>query len=97
MDKFLDFLLIIQPVLKFLFWNRLFLEALILKTIEIDKNSENQRLDKFLFKYFNKANKSFIYKLLRKKRIKLNNKKAAGNEIIKINDLIQLCPPVKLS
>ena len=61
-----------------------------LKVIVIDNNTENQRLDKFLMKYFNKAGKSFIYKMLRKKRIKYNKGKAIGNEILKSGDSIQL-------
>ena len=40
-----------------------------MKEIIITKNEENQRLDKFLLKYMNKASKGFIYKMLRKKRI----------------------------
>ena len=43
-----------------------------MKEIIITKNEENQRLDKFLLKYMNKASKGFIYKMLRKKRIKYN-------------------------
>ena len=43
-----------------------------MKEIKISEKEENQRLDKFLLKYFNKAPKSFVYKMLRKKRIKLN-------------------------
>ncbi len=62
----------------------------ILRIVEIDRNSENQRLDKFLLKYFNKAGKSFIYKMLRKKRIKYNGTKALGNEILKSGDFLQM-------
>lgn len=58
--------------------------------IKINKSNENQRLDKYLLKYFNKAPKSFIYKMLRKKNIKLNGKKAEGNEIIINNDIINI-------
>ena len=58
--------------------------------IKINELNENQRLDKYLLKFFNKAPKSFIYKMLRKKNIKLNNKKATGNEIISNNDVIQI-------
>ena len=50
-----------------------------MKEIIITKNEENQRLDKFLLKYMNKASKGFIYKMLRKKRIKYNGGKAEGN------------------
>lgn len=58
--------------------------------ININENNENQRLDKYLLKYLNLATKSFIYKMIRKKNIKLNNKKATGNEILKKNDIISL-------
>lgn len=61
-----------------------------MKEITITKNEENQRLDKYLLKYLNKANKSFVYKMLRKKRIKLDGKKAEGNEILKDGDTLQL-------
>ncbi len=58
--------------------------------ININNDNENQRMDKFLLKYLNKANKSFIYKMLRKKNIKLNGKKANGNEILKKGDNVAL-------
>ena len=47
-----------------------------------------RRLDKYLFSLFNNASKSLIYKLLRKKRIKLNGKRALGSEIINEGDII---------
>lgn len=58
--------------------------------IKINNTNENQRLDKYLQKYLNKAPKSFIYKMLRKKNIKLNGKKANGNEILAKDDIIAL-------
>ncbi|MBR6222094.1 MAG: RluA family pseudouridine synthase [Lachnospiraceae bacterium] len=61
-----------------------------MREIHITKDEENQRLDKYLSKYLSLAPKSFIYKMLRKKNIKLNGKKATGNEIIKCDDLISL-------
>ncbi len=61
-----------------------------MKEIIISKDNENQRLDKFLMKFMNKAPKSFIYKMLRKKNIKLDDKKAAGNEILKEGDNVAL-------
>ena len=57
-----------------------------MKEIIITKNEENQRLDKFLLKYMNKASKGFIYKMLRKKRIKYNGGKAEGNELLRAGD-----------
>ena len=61
-----------------------------MKEVNITGKEENQRLDKFLLKYFNNAPKSFVYKMLRKKRIKFNGKKAEGNEIIKHGDKLQM-------
>lgn len=55
----------------------------------IGKNEAGQRLDKFLIKYFHQAPKSFIYKMLRKKNIILNDKKAEGSEKLKIEDRIK--------
>ena len=61
-----------------------------MKIIIVDKNEAGQRLDKLLLKYLNKAPKSFIYKMLRKKNITLNGKKAEGNEKTEQNDEIKL-------
>lgn len=61
-----------------------------MKEITITSAQKGQRLDKFLLKYMNKAPKSFIYKMLRKKNIKLNSKKAEGNEILCEGDNIKL-------
>ncbi len=60
-----------------------------MRELRLTKNEENQRLDKFLLKYMNKAPKSFIYQMLRKKRIKLNKAKALGSEILKQDDVLQ--------
>jgi 23S rRNA pseudouridine955/2504/2580 synthase len=61
-----------------------------MRELKIGTSEENQRLDKFLLKYMNKAPKSFIYKMLRKKNIKLNGKKAEGNEMLKCGDEVKL-------
>lgn len=61
-----------------------------MKTITVDKNEAGQRLDKLLMKQLNKAPKSFIYKMLRKKNITLNGKKAEGSEKTQIGDEIKL-------
>ncbi len=58
--------------------------------ITITENNQNQRLDKYLLKYLNKSPKSFIYKMIRKKNIKLNDKKCNGDEIISKGDVITL-------
>ena len=51
-----------------------------MKELIIDKLGDNQRLDKYLSKYLSAASKSFIYKMLRKKNITLNDKKADGRQ-----------------
>ena len=55
----------------------------------VTPNEAGQRLDKLLFKYLNLAPKSFIYKMLRKKNIVLNGKKASGKEKLILDDVIQ--------
>jgi 23S rRNA pseudouridine955/2504/2580 synthase len=54
--------------------------------LQIQEKDENRRLDKFLFAYLNNAPHSFVYKMLRKKRIKLNGTRATGSELLKSHD-----------
>jgi 23S rRNA pseudouridine955/2504/2580 synthase len=61
-----------------------------MREIIISQNEAGQRVNKFLLKYLNKAPSSFVYKMIRKKNIKLNNKKIEGNEIIYIGDVVQI-------
>lgn len=61
-----------------------------MKEIIITKNEADQRLTKLLSKYLNEAPQSFFYKMLRKKNITLNGKKAAGNEMLKEGDKVKL-------
>lgn len=62
----------------------------IMREIIVDKNEKDQRLDRFLKKYLNKAPNSFIYKMLRKKNIKVNDNKATPETIIVEGDVIKL-------
>lgn len=59
-------------------------------TLEIADNHAGQRLDKFLGKYLPGAPVSFFYKMLRKKNITLNGKKAEGREILQLRDQVTL-------
>ena len=61
-----------------------------MKEIIVTKNEAGQRLDKLLKKYLNNAPNSFFYKMLRKKNIVLNGKKADGREILTQGDSIKL-------
>ncbi len=61
-----------------------------MKQFYVQQNEAGQRLDKLLAKILNKAPKSFIYKMLRKKNITLNGKKADGSEKLNVQDEIKL-------
>lgn len=61
-----------------------------MQEIIVTANEAGQRFDKLLVKYLNEAPKSFLYKMLRKKNIVLNGKKATGNEKLVVGDSIKL-------
>ena len=61
-----------------------------MREIEINKNENEQRLDRFLKKYLAKASTGFIYKMIRKKNIKLNEARAKPESIIYEGDRVQL-------
>ena len=58
-----------------------------MKQFTISPNESGQRFDKYLKKLLSNASGSFVYKMLRKKNITLNDRKADGTE--KLNDF---CP-----
>lgn len=58
--------------------------------IKIKENEAGQRFDKYLKKYLSQAPGGFIYKMLRKKNIVLNGKKATGNEKLNTGDSVKL-------
>lgn len=57
--------------------------------IVIGKNDNEQRVDRFLKKYLNKAPKGYVYKMIRKKRIKLNGKNIKPENTIYDGDIIK--------
>lgn len=61
-----------------------------MKEYIIGKNEANQRLDKYLHKLLKEATNGFLYKMLRKKNITLNGKKAEGTEKLKEGDIVKL-------
>lgn len=61
-----------------------------MKELIISSAESGQRFDKFLGKYLPKAGRPFLYKMLRKKNITLNGKKAAGSEILAPGDKVKL-------
>lgn len=61
-----------------------------MQELQVTSAEANQRLNKYLMKYLDDAPSSFIYKMLRKKNITLNGKKASGDEIVSDGDIIRL-------
>lgn len=59
-----------------------------MQTHEIKAQEAGQRFDKFLHKFMPQATTSFFYKMLRKKNITLNGKKAEGKEMLKEGDRV---------
>ena len=57
--------------------------------IIITEYESGQRIDRFLRKFFNEAPPGFVYKMLRKKRIKLNYARADGSEVLKPGDKLK--------
>lgn len=60
-----------------------------MREITVSAREAGQRLDKYLAKYLPEAPRSFFYKMLRKKNITLNGKKAAGMEKLEEGDGIK--------
>ena len=58
--------------------------------VKITANDQNKRLDKFVKKYLSKAPESFIYKLFRKKDIKVNKKPKQADYITQLDDVISI-------
>lgn len=61
-----------------------------MRTVTVGTNDAGQRLDKFLTKFLKSCPQSMIYKYLRKKRIKLNGKKAEGNVKLCEGDVLDM-------
>lgn len=61
-----------------------------MREIIVNKNENDQRLDRFLKKYLEEAPNSFIYKMIRKKNIKLNGARTKPETNIFEGDKIQL-------
>ena len=64
-----------------------------MREIIIGKNDCGQRLDKFLTKKYHSMPLSMMYKLIRKKKITVNRKRAKENQILEEGDLILIFAP----
>lgn len=61
-----------------------------MRELSIGSNQEGQRLDRFLGKYLKNASGSFIQKMIRKKNITVNGKKATGGDTLSAGDKVQI-------
>ena len=61
-----------------------------MKKIQITENDANQRIDKYIKKLLVNAPTNFIYKMFRKKDIKVNGKKVNEKYILKNNDFLDM-------
>lgn len=61
-----------------------------MRNIKITENESDQRLDRFLVKYLNNTTKTNIFKLIRKKRIKVNGKRAEEKYFLQLGDEISI-------
>ena len=61
-----------------------------MRQILVSENEKEQKLLKLLQKFFKGQNDAFLYKMLRKKNILLNGKKANGKELLSSGDKVQL-------
>ncbi|MBQ9614019.1 MAG: RluA family pseudouridine synthase [Lachnospiraceae bacterium] len=61
-----------------------------MQNLTITQEESGQRLDKYLKRILPEAGTSFLYKMLRKKNITLNGKKADGSEKINAGDRIEV-------
>ena len=61
-----------------------------MKKIVIKENDANQRIDKYLKKLLCNAPSNFIYKMFRKKDIKINGKKVNEKYILQKDDILEM-------
>ncbi len=61
-----------------------------MRQLTVHGDESGQRFDKYLRRKLQEAPTSFLYKMLRKKNITLNGKKASGSELLKEGDLVAL-------
>ncbi len=59
-------------------------------SVDITEQEAPQRLDRFLMKYMNKATKSVIFRLIRKKIIRVNGKRVKENHMRQPGDTMAI-------
>lgn len=59
-------------------------------SVNITEQEAPQRLDRFLMKYLNKAQKTVVYRLIRKKIVRVNGKRVKENHMLEPGDTLAL-------
>lgn len=66
------------------------------KFIQVDPESEGQRLDNFLIRHLKGVPKTYIYRIIRSGEVRINKGRVAADTKIKEGDLVRL-PPMRVS
>ncbi len=61
-----------------------------MRQLTVNKNDAGQRIDKFLIKLLPSMPQSLVYKSLRKKRVKINGKRAGERDMLSAGDVLEL-------
>ena len=61
-----------------------------MKEIIITSANEGGRLDKAVFRYLDNAGRGFVYRMIRKKNITLNDRRCEGSDILRAGDSIKI-------
>lgn len=61
-----------------------------MKEFRISQGAEGQKLIRFLTRILPNAGTGFLYRMLRKKNITVNGRKAAGNEVLSCGDTVRI-------
>lgn len=62
--------------------------------VEVDENSEDQRVDNFLVKICKGVPKSHIFRIIRSGEIRVNKKRVEASAKLKVGDVVRI-PPIK--
>ena len=65
-------------------------------TVEVDRDSENRRLDNFMISELHGVPRSHVYSLIRTGQVRVNSKRAKPYQRLKIGDRVRI-PPVKIT
>ena len=66
------------------------------KTVCVDENSADQRVDNFLIRHFKGVPKTHVYRMIRSGEVRVNKGRVAADTRLKEGDLVRL-PPVRVS